>query len=202
MNARVLILTVLTVLVSCAPEASARILDSELGRWTRRDPLGYVDGMGLYGYISSASPTVDVDPLGLCASGHCADRSSNGKGCPVFQRCNGRVRQHRDHPPEPREKGSCGAGPLEPFIPDKPIWDFLDCCKDHDVCYTECDTEGNLSNKCDDRFCKCVHDKCPRFLGRLLCHTLAGAYCLAVRTFGPGFFCDSQETHCECIAEH
>ncbi len=30
-----------------------RVLDSETGRWTRRDPLGYVDGMGLYEYVRS-----------------------------------------------------------------------------------------------------------------------------------------------------
>ncbi len=74
MNARVLILTVLTVLVSFAPEASARILDSELGRWTRRDPLGYVQGVSIYSYAGSAAIAA-TDPYGtiwmLCgASAH------------------------------------------------------------------------------------------------------------------------------------
>ncbi len=39
-----------------------RVLDGELGRWTKRDPLGYVDGMTLYGYAADLSTT---DPLGL-----------------------------------------------------------------------------------------------------------------------------------------
>jgi len=41
-----------------------RVLDSGLGRWTRRDPLGYVDGMGLYEYVASAGPS-STDPTGL-----------------------------------------------------------------------------------------------------------------------------------------
>jgi len=82
MNARVLILTVLTVLVSFAPEASARILDSELGRWTRRDPLGYVDGMGMYGYGKGRAVSRQ-DPTGLRSlnvSGACAATDSCGGG--------------------------------------------------------------------------------------------------------------------------
>jgi hypothetical protein len=30
-----------------------RVYDPELGRWTRRDPIGYVDGMGLYENVGS-----------------------------------------------------------------------------------------------------------------------------------------------------
>jgi len=48
-----------------APEAGAlgaylarnRWLDPELGRWRQRDPLGYVDGMGLYEYVGAAPLT-------------------------------------------------------------------------------------------------------------------------------------------------
>ncbi|MCK4873242.1 MAG: hypothetical protein KAS72_10995 [Phycisphaerales bacterium] len=43
--------------------ARHRVLLTELGRWTRRDPLGYVDGMGLYGYVQGG-PTTKVDPYG------------------------------------------------------------------------------------------------------------------------------------------
>ncbi len=32
-----------------------RVLDSHLGRWTRRDPLGYVDGMNVYEYVGSSA---------------------------------------------------------------------------------------------------------------------------------------------------
>lgn len=41
-----------------------RVLLSELGRWNRRDPLGYVDGMSVYEY-AGARPIVQQDHLGL-----------------------------------------------------------------------------------------------------------------------------------------
>ncbi len=45
-----------------------RVLDTELGRWTRRDPLGYVDGVNMYTYVHSR-PHVIYDPFGLYACG-------------------------------------------------------------------------------------------------------------------------------------
>ena len=51
-----------------------RVLVSEMGRWNRRDPLGYVDGMSVYEYVRSM-PVVATDPSGLvydqCPSGEC-----------------------------------------------------------------------------------------------------------------------------------
>jgi RHS repeat-associated protein len=41
-----------------------RYLHPGLGRWVSRDPLGYVDGMGLYEYVGSG-PLGRLDPLGL-----------------------------------------------------------------------------------------------------------------------------------------
>jgi RHS repeat-associated protein len=41
-----------------------RVYDPELGRWTRRDPIHYVDGMGLYQYAKSV-PLFYLDPSGL-----------------------------------------------------------------------------------------------------------------------------------------
>ncbi|MBN8643748.1 MAG: hypothetical protein J0L61_00720, partial [Planctomycetes bacterium] len=37
---------------------------ADLGRWTRRDPLGYVDGANLYGYVKSQALRL-LDPFGL-----------------------------------------------------------------------------------------------------------------------------------------
>ena len=41
---------------------------ADLGRWTRRDPLGYVDGGNLYGYVNG-SVVVELDASGLCVGG-------------------------------------------------------------------------------------------------------------------------------------
>ena len=41
-----------------------RVLHFELGRWTRRDPMGYVDGNSLYSYTSE-SPVSHLDPSGM-----------------------------------------------------------------------------------------------------------------------------------------
>jgi RHS repeat-associated protein len=43
-----------------------RVYLPDIGRWTRRDPLGYVDGMGLYEYCAGI-PHAETDSLGLCA---------------------------------------------------------------------------------------------------------------------------------------
>jgi RHS repeat-associated protein len=41
-----------------------RVYDPGVGRWTRRDPLGYVDGVGLVNYVSS-DPISKIDSDGL-----------------------------------------------------------------------------------------------------------------------------------------
>jgi RHS repeat-associated protein len=42
----------------------ARYYDYDTGRWYQRDPLGYVDGMGLYQYVGGR-PLMVPDPFGL-----------------------------------------------------------------------------------------------------------------------------------------
>ncbi len=49
-----------------------RVYDAELGRWTRRDPLGYVDGVSLYEYVRGM-PMVHVDPFGTSCFLSCSD---------------------------------------------------------------------------------------------------------------------------------
>lgn len=53
---------------TCFYHVRHRVYDSQNGRWTRRDPLGYVDGMGLYEYCRSQS-TYRSDPYGLDCGG-------------------------------------------------------------------------------------------------------------------------------------
>jgi RHS repeat-associated protein len=49
-----------------------RVLDSASGKWTRMDPLGYVDGAGVMEYVASA-PRRYVDTYGLArATGDCS----------------------------------------------------------------------------------------------------------------------------------
>jgi len=41
-----------------------RVYRADLGRWMTRDPLGYVDGMGLYEYVAGMA-VAEVDPSGM-----------------------------------------------------------------------------------------------------------------------------------------
>jgi RHS repeat-associated protein len=55
-----------------------RVYDAGVGRWTRRDPLGYVDGMSVYQYVST-TPIVATDPSGtLLRRGSCNIAESTG----------------------------------------------------------------------------------------------------------------------------
>ena len=47
-----------------------RSYSPELGRWMQRDPIGYVDGVSLYGYVQSR-PIDATDPFGLDDIGAC-----------------------------------------------------------------------------------------------------------------------------------
>ena len=59
-----------------------RVYDADLGRWTRRDPLGYVDGMSLYAYMQ-AYPILMADPMGLASVGNCAGGVCSIPGAPA-----------------------------------------------------------------------------------------------------------------------
>jgi len=89
-----------------------RVYDAENGRWNRRDPLGYVDGMGLYEYVKSGA--VDYkDPLGLALSGGCSGSACRGAelvGNNANARCrSGHVNLNQDLP--------IVTPPLPPSIP-------------------------------------------------------------------------------------
>ncbi len=51
----------------------------ELGRWISRDPIGYVDGMSLYEYVSG-TPLVRLDFMGL----HFTDPNDPDCGCGIY----------------------------------------------------------------------------------------------------------------------
>lgn len=72
-----------------------RVYDADVGRWTRRDPLGYVDGMGLYEYVST-QPVSFADPDGQCSNG-CDTSSSVLKRTAPFRAANNNKNAwHRD----------------------------------------------------------------------------------------------------------
>jgi len=91
-----------------------RVYDAENGRWTRRDPLGYVDGMGLCEYCRS-QPVIGVDPHGkffwlliipaFALLGGCASQPANTPaGCTILDPGGAGV------DPCALMKGPCGAG--------------------------------------------------------------------------------------------
>jgi RHS repeat-associated protein len=62
----------------------ARIYDARLGRFLQPDPIGYGDGMNMYGYVGG-DPVNFTDPTGTCGSGEVSmafDRTSRGEGEP------------------------------------------------------------------------------------------------------------------------
>ncbi|MBX3383159.1 MAG: hypothetical protein KF864_06585 [Phycisphaeraceae bacterium] len=61
-----------------------RVLVSEMGRWNRRDPLGYVDGMSVYEYVGSI-PMVATDPMGLNTSAKLGEGPDDSGGFVVSQ---------------------------------------------------------------------------------------------------------------------
>jgi hypothetical protein len=64
-----------------------RVLHFGLGRWTRRDPLGYVDGTSLNEYGRS-SPAIYRDATGLaCSSGRSGGCGSSGNRPPGYETC-------------------------------------------------------------------------------------------------------------------
>jgi len=75
-----------------------RVLLSELGRWNRRDPLGYVDGMSLYEYVES-TPMLGLDPFGLAWSNwHFVNHFYNGGGTVVNLGAIGLGLAYESHP--------------------------------------------------------------------------------------------------------
>src|SRR5690606_22484404 len=90
-----------------------RVYDADIGRWTRRDPLGYIDGMCLYQYVRS-KPVWGMDPLGLlgafpCDFDHGGDAISADGGCGSCSRA----------------ISSCNTEP--PVDPPPP---YLECCEE------------------------------------------------------------------------
>ncbi len=87
----------------CLYHVRHRVYDASMGRWTRRDPLGYVDGANLYGFVRSR-PLVGIDPFGLATT----PGGGGGGGC-GGSRCNG----IDDPPPQPQRPDLIRPGPWD-----------------------------------------------------------------------------------------
>ena len=84
----------------------ARTYSPDLGRWLQRDPLGYVQGVNLYQYVSS-QPTAMIDPLGFQAvrGGPLQPREFSDDGGGGFV-----GPPNPDGPPSPEPCGGSGQG--------------------------------------------------------------------------------------------
>ena len=63
-----------------------RVLDSKSGKWTKRDPLGYVDGMSDVEYVRSR-PQLFYDPDGRQTSVPCENGDPSPSGLPIICMC-------------------------------------------------------------------------------------------------------------------
>jgi RHS repeat-associated protein len=159
-----------------------RVLDTLLGRWSTRDPLeALLSGQEFLYLFCRGQPLTRHDSTGL--------RSSILGGCEALRPVPGHI----------PESNGCGAGPLNPYIPERPFWivNFAPCCDQHDLCYDTCNPNRS-QEQCDDVFCSCTRNRCRRVAFRTECEKLAEIYCWAVETFGHKFYPAAQENACMC----
>jgi RHS repeat-associated protein len=61
----------------------ARYYSPDIGRFIKRDPIGYRGGLNLYGYVGN-NPVLYTDPSGLFGYGnYCGPGTSPGAGTPI-----------------------------------------------------------------------------------------------------------------------
>lgn len=111
------LLIALLALLFIAADAAA-VYNTTLGRWMRRDPVGYVDGANMYGYVNAHS-VHSVDPTGLII----VIISPTGAHPPTFQAAYGCCQEYFSHNPESGGKTLCAYGHLVSCINDGHIWD-------------------------------------------------------------------------------
>jgi RHS repeat-associated protein len=204
-----------------------RVYQAHIGRWATRDPLGYVDGMSLYGYVQ-AQPIVLWDMMGLVSVNRSQALCGSGQSF-LGTSCQPPIPSNRwwDPPtyvPPRRHKrpASCNPSTVCPDVTGcsdrqrrkdaPPIFDnacgpgwlkvpnlwFKDCCSQHDNDYQDC---GMSKEEAEKRFCRCMRDECkslPNRLDRARCRIAAETYCTAVDAFGCDSYCSSQRQQCVC----
>lgn len=180
MNRVHLLVTIAAWLGFCPCIANARLFDSELGRWTRRDPHPSAQASSLQEYVHG-DPLGATDPEGLVAARQCMN-----------------PRPDTSIPP-PTPNGCGGAGSAVPVPDGFGKCNFKPWCDNHDLCYATCGANKQL---CDDMLCTNLFAECGRcgknLLERLACMEAAAAYCAAVTLFGQGWYDAAQERFCIC----
>ena len=91
---------------------------------------------------------------------------------------------------------SNGCG-VEPFILSGNIldvYDFNDCCDQHDDCYSSCTTP---KLKCDQQFYSCLQGVCYND-DDFGCDAAACSYYTTVLNLGNSYYRNAVEDHCEC----
>lgn len=98
-----------------------RMLDSELGKWTRRDPAEYVDGPNVYGYATDG-PVNATDPSGLCTTTvRCRYLTMGQNHCVLYVCCPGQPCQtYSLNPSNGWPVGPAGDNPVD-RSPNQPI---------------------------------------------------------------------------------
>ena len=170
-----------------------------MGRFVSRDPLGYVDGFGLYN--AYFAQMFWLDP-----SGNCSKMVQN--------------------PAAPPSTNGCGPAPKDAWnkfknwaIPDSALGpDFTSACDRHDICYGTC---GSDKAQCDLNFLSDMRDQCEEYVDSLyssgfrswfqgsyiertdrnICDKIARLYYKAVKDKGQGPFDDAQDEACICECE-
>jgi RHS repeat-associated protein len=149
-----------------------RTLESKLGRWTKRDPLGYIDGENVVEYARSA-PLTYFDPTGLCP-GFCCPACDVGETCVcdfgsgdcacVADGGPGGGGPCKDHGAYNFAMGYCGPNDgigvwLPGFVIPPFNSPFNACCFHHDNCFAAC----KQKRICDSYFLSCLLVSCAPF---------------------------------------
>jgi RHS repeat-associated protein len=160
-----------------------RVYRADLGRWMTRDPLGYVDGMGLYEYVGGMAVT-GRDPSGLamaiCPGGRCGGTIDDITG------------GQKDSVAGPRDPGPIIPPDLFPaVIPWH--WSKVSCTGVAVLaCRTFCTAAGNTYEKTDCYIDAIGHEHIGCFCRRApsICDRLYNAYKDACKPVNAGGSCD------------
>ena len=166
-----------------------RVLVSELGRWNRRDPAGYMDGPDLYSYVLD-SPLLLVDAMGLNWQTCCSAKPylpCDVAGCRAYS-----MPAHNPGLPAPDAPPACG-DQVSPTFFDRTstvseimsrtesssFSRSVEPCNGCNVVAPPTDAPSRCSDVCAPQACH--HVSCVRVCVLCVCATFCKYYCGPVR---------------------